>query len=64
MKFKDAWEELTEKMGYWVDLDDPYITFKNEYIETLWYLLKEFMKKIYCMKGIRSSLIRRRPEQG
>ncbi len=41
LKFKDKWDELTQKMGYWVDLDHPYITFENNYIETLWWCLKE-----------------------
>ncbi len=45
LRYKDKWDELTVKMGYWVDLDDPYITFKNEYIETLWWLLSEMYKK-------------------
>ena len=36
LRYKDKWDEITTKMGYWVDLNDPYITFKNEYIETLW----------------------------
>ncbi|MGZ3956995.1 MAG: class I tRNA ligase family protein, partial [Flavisolibacter sp.] len=40
-RYKDKWDELTTKMGYWVDLQHPYITFKNEYIETLWWCLKE-----------------------
>jgi isoleucyl-tRNA synthetase len=51
MKYTDQWNELTEKMGYWVDLSDPYITYKNEYIESLWYLLKELYKKDYLYKG-------------
>src|ERR1700729_2947163 len=51
MKFKDAWDDLTEKMGYWVDLHNPYITFKNEYIETLWYLLKQFYEKDLLYEG-------------
>ncbi|HET9431910.1 MAG TPA: class I tRNA ligase family protein, partial [Chitinophagaceae bacterium] len=45
LRYKDKWDEITRKMGYWVDLDDPYITFKNEYIETLWWLLSELYKK-------------------
>lgn len=45
LRYKNKWDELTAKMGYWVDLDDPYITFKNSYIETLWWLLKELYKK-------------------
>lgn len=45
LRYKDKWDEITKKMGYWVDLNDPYITFKNEYIETLWWLLSELYKK-------------------
>ena len=45
LRYKDKWDEITRKMGYWVDLDKPYITFKNEYIETLWWLLSELYKK-------------------
>jgi isoleucyl-tRNA synthetase len=51
MQYTDVWNDLTEKMGYWVDLDDPYITYKNEYIETLWWILKEFYKKDLLYKG-------------
>jgi isoleucyl-tRNA synthetase len=51
MKFTDVWNDLTEKMGYWVDLNDPYITYKNEYIESLWWILKEFYKAGYLYKG-------------
>jgi isoleucyl-tRNA synthetase len=45
LRFKDKWDDITRKMGYWVDLNDPYITFKNEYIETLWWLLQQLYKK-------------------
>ncbi len=45
LRYKDKWDDITRKMGYWVDLNDPYITFKNEYIETLWWLLSELYKK-------------------
>jgi len=45
LRYKDKWDELTNKMGYWVDLKNPYITFDNKYIETLWWLLKELYKK-------------------
>jgi isoleucyl-tRNA synthetase len=45
LKYKDKWDELTRKMGYWVDLKDPYITFENKYIETLWWILGELYKK-------------------
>ena len=51
MKYKDKWEELTQIMGYWVDLDHPYITFDNKYIETLWYLLKQLYQKGLLYKG-------------
>src|SRR5687767_749738 len=45
LRYKDRWDDLTLKMGYWVDLNDPYITFDNKYIETLWWILKELHKK-------------------
>ncbi len=51
MKFTAEWRELTEKMGYWVDLDNPYITYDNKYIETLWWLLKQFYNKDLLYKG-------------
>ncbi len=51
MRFKSEWDDLTVKMGYWVDLDNPYITFENNYIETCWYLLKELYKKDLLYKG-------------
>ena len=51
MKYTDVWNDLTEKMGYWVDLNDPYITYENKYIETLWWILKEFHKKGLLYKG-------------
>lgn len=51
MKYTKEWEDLTNKMGYWVDMDDPYITYENKYIETLWWLLKELYKKGLLYKG-------------
>jgi len=51
MKFTAEWRELTERMGYFVDLDNPYITYDNKYIETLWYLLKQFYNKGLLYKG-------------
>lgn len=51
MKYTDVWNDLTEKMGYWVDLETPYITYENEYIETLWFLLKDLYKKGLLYKG-------------
>ncbi|NOT74777.1 MAG: isoleucine--tRNA ligase [Cyclobacteriaceae bacterium] len=51
MKYKDQWDDVTLKMGYWVDLKDPYITYNNEYIETLWWILKQFYNKGLLYKG-------------
>lgn len=51
MKYTDLWEDITKKMGYWVDMDNPYITYDNRYIETLWYLLKQFYSKDLLYKG-------------
>ena len=51
MKYTREWTNLTKQMGYWVDLENPYITYDNKYIETLWYLLKELYKKGYLYKG-------------
>jgi isoleucyl-tRNA synthetase len=51
MKYTREWEDLTEQMGYWVDMNDPYVTYDNRYIETLWWLLKELYTKGYLYKG-------------
>ncbi|MCQ2345486.1 MAG: isoleucine--tRNA ligase [Paludibacteraceae bacterium] len=51
MKYTKEWTNLTKQMGYWVDLDNPYITYDNKYIETLWYLLKQLYQKGYLYKG-------------
>jgi len=51
MKYKDLWDDLTIKMGYWVDLNDPYITFNNKYIESVWYLLSKLYEKDLIYKG-------------
>ena len=51
MMYKDQWDDLTEKMGYWVDLENPYITYNNDYIETVWWILKQFYKKGLLYKG-------------
>jgi isoleucyl-tRNA synthetase len=51
MKYTDMWEDLTHKMGYWVDMNDPYITYDNRYIETLWWLLKQLYNKGLLYKG-------------
>jgi len=51
MKYKDLWDDITKRMGFWVDLNDPYITFDNKYIESVWYLLSELYKKRLLYKG-------------
>ena len=51
MKYTDKWEDLTHQMGYWVNMDDPYITYDSRYIETLWWLLKDLYKKNLLYKG-------------
>lgn len=51
MMYKDQWDDLTRKMGYWVDLNDPYITYEKEYIESLWWLLKQLYDKKLLYKG-------------
>ncbi len=51
MKYTDLWEELTRKMGYWVDMADPYITYDSRYIETLWWLLKQLHSKGLLYEG-------------
>ncbi len=51
MRYTDVWNDLTEKMGYWVDLKNPYVTYENEYIETLWWILKSFYSKGLLYKG-------------
>jgi isoleucyl-tRNA synthetase len=51
MKYKDQWDDLTTKMGYWVDLENPYITYEKEYIESLWWILKQLYDKQLLYKG-------------
>ena len=52
MRYKDQWDEITKKMGYWVDLEKPYVTFENDYIETLWWCLSELYKKGYLYESV------------
>ncbi|HQW83293.1 MAG TPA: isoleucine--tRNA ligase, partial [Ferruginibacter sp.] len=52
MRFKDKWDDITQKMGYWVDLKNPYVTFENNYIETLWWCLSELYKKGYLYESV------------
>ena len=63
MKYKDQWDEITRQMGYWVDLDNPYITFDNKYIESVWYLLKNYIRRVCFIRDIPFSLIRPQQEQ-
>jgi isoleucyl-tRNA synthetase len=51
MRYKNLWDDITVKMGYWVDLDDPYVTFENNYIESVWWLLKRLYDKDLLYKG-------------
>jgi|TARA_B110000908_G_scaffold72014_1_gene86896 isoleucyl-tRNA synthetase len=51
MRYTDVWNKLTEKMGYWVDMEDPYITYESKYMESVWYLLSELYKKDLIYKG-------------
>ena len=51
MRYKDMWDDITRKMGYWVDLENPYITYENEYIESVWWLLQQLYKKDLLYKG-------------
>ncbi|MDD3004384.1 isoleucine--tRNA ligase [Flavobacterium sp.] len=51
MRYTDVWNDLTEKMGYWVDMEDPYITYKPKYMETVWWLLKQIYNKDLLYKG-------------
>lgn len=51
--YKNEWDELTKRIGYWINLDDPYITFKDDYIETVWYLLKQLHDKKLIYKGFK-----------
>jgi isoleucyl-tRNA synthetase len=51
MRYTDVWNDLTEKMGYWVDMDNPYVTYKSKYMETVWWLLKQIYNKDLLYKG-------------
>lgn len=51
MRYTDAWNDMTEKIGYWVDMEDPYVTYKSKYMETVWWLLKEIYDKRLLYKG-------------
>ena len=51
MRYTDVWNDLTEKMGYWVDMEDPYVTYKSKYMETVWWILKQIYSKDLMYKG-------------
>ena len=51
MRYTDVWNDLTEKMGYWVDMEDPYVTYKSKYMESVWWLLKQIYNKDLMYKG-------------
>jgi len=51
MRYTDVWNDLTQKIGYWVDMDDPYITYKSKYMESVWWLLSQIYKKGWLYKG-------------
>jgi isoleucyl-tRNA synthetase len=52
MQYKDKWDDITQKMGYWVDLEKPYVTFENKYIQTLWWCLSQLYKKNYLYESV------------
>lgn len=52
MRYKDKWDEITKKIGYWVDLENPYVTFENDYVESLWWCLKELYNKGYLYESV------------
>ncbi len=52
MQYKDKWDDITQKMGYWVDLDNPYVTFENKYIETIWWCLSQLHKKGFLYESV------------
>ena len=51
MKYTDVWNDLTKKMGYWVDMEDPYVTYHSKYMESVWWLISELYKKDLLYKG-------------
>jgi isoleucyl-tRNA synthetase len=59
MRYTDVWNDLTEKMGYWVDMEDPYVTYKPKYMETVW-LLKQIYNKDLMYKGYFSLTLKSR----
>ena len=57
MRYTDVWNNLTERIGYWVDMDDPYVTYTSKYMETIWWLIKQIYEKKSCFtKAILFSL--------
>jgi isoleucyl-tRNA synthetase len=56
MRYTDVWNDLTQKMGYWVNMEDPYITYDPKYMESVWWLLKEIYNKITLQRLYHSAL--------
>ena len=56
MKYTNSWNDLTKRIGYWVDMEDPYITYTTKYIESVWWLIKEIYKK-FNLQGVYCSAI-------
>jgi isoleucyl-tRNA synthetase len=63
MRYTDIWNDLTRKMGYWVDMETPYVTYENKYIESVWWLLKQMDNKTCCTRDTPSSRIVQQPER-
>ena len=64
MEFTGKWEDLTRKMGYWVNMDDPYITYDNKYIETLWWLLEAALRQGAALQGLHHPALLARRRNG
>ena len=62
MKYTDLWNKLTEKMGYWVDMENPYVTYKSKYIESVGGLYNKSTKKVFCIKASQFNHIRQKQE--
>ena len=64
MKYQASWEEITEKMGYWVDMEEPYVTYKPKYMESVWWLIKQIHKKYGNIQEIILQNFHPKPETG
>ena len=63
MRYTDVWKDLTKQMGYWVDMDEPYVTYTSKYMESVWWLLKQLYDKNSFIKDTQSNLIPQKQEQ-